>query len=177
MISFAPKSRKLACAALMVAIGLLLPPMFHFVGGQAAGGLLLPMHLPVLLSGLLFGPAVGASVGAATPLLSFLLSRMPPLIKLPFMLLELTAYGGVAGVCCVKARLPIPAGLLAAQIAGRLVNALALWIAGSLFALPVSGPLSVWTAFLTGLPGVVIQWITLPLLIGVLKRSGVLRYV
>ena len=59
----------------------------------------------------------------------------------------------------------------------RLVNALGLWIAGALFELPVSGPLSVWTALVTGLPGVAIQWIVLPLLIRALKKSGVLRYV
>lgn len=177
MMTFSLKNRRLACAALLVAVGLLLPPVFHLVGGQAAGGMLLPMHLPVLLAGLLFGPSVGVAVGVLTPLLSFLLSGMPTLAKLPFMLIELAAYGAVSGLCCVKAKLPVPVGLLAAQAAGRLVNALGLWIAGALFELPVSGPLSVWTALVTGLPGVAIQWIVLPLLIRALKKSGVLRYV
>lgn len=177
MLSFSTKSRRLACAALLIAVGLLLPPLFHLAGGQAAGSVLLPMHLPVLLAGLLFGPATGAAVGGLTPLLSFLLSGMPPLAKLPFLLLELTVYGSVSGVCCARGKLPVPAGLLLAQISGRLVHAAGLWAAGRLLSLPVSGPASVWTALVTGAPGVAVQWLVLPLLVHILKKSGVLRYV
>lgn len=177
MLSFSWKNGRLACAALLVAVGLLLPPLFHLIGGQAAGGVLLPMHLPVLLAGLLFGPGVGIAVGGITPLLSFLLSGMPPLIKLPFMILELVTYGAVSGLCCVRGRLPIPVGLLLAQISGRLANALGLWVAAGLLSLPVSGPASVFTALVTGLPGVAVQWLVLPLAARILKKSGVLRNV
>ena len=177
MLSFSWKNRRLACAALLVGVGLLLPPLFHLIGGQAAGSVLLPMHLPVLLAGLLFGPGMGAVVGGMTPLLSFLLSGMPTAAKLPFMLLELSVYGTVSGMCCVRGRLPIPAGLLLAQIVGRLANALLLWVASGLLSLPVSGPEAVLAALVTGLPGLVVQWLVLPLVARILKKSGVLRYV
>ena len=58
----------------------------------------LPMHLPIIFVGLIAGPAVGAIAGAAAPLVSFLLSGMPMLAMLPLMMVELCAYGLVAGL-------------------------------------------------------------------------------
>ena len=37
--------RKLTYTALMIAVGILLPQIFHMLGGTAAGGTFLPMHI------------------------------------------------------------------------------------------------------------------------------------
>ena len=152
------RTRNLTYAALLIALGLLMPQVFHMIGGQQAGGLFLPMHIPVLMAGLLLGPAYGAAVGVVTPLLSFLISGMPPLAKLPFMVIELAAYGFASGLFR-KILLPktslkrLPAlllSLLAAQAAGRVLNALALLVAGDLLHLTAGGIVLAGGALITG---------------------------
>ena len=54
--------------------------LFHLAGGM--GVVFLPMHLPVLLAGFFLGPRFGLLVGIITPLLSSLLTGMPPLLPL-----------------------------------------------------------------------------------------------
>lgn len=81
----------------------MLPQLFHVIGavsgqGTMLGVAFLPMHLPIIFVGLIAGPAVGAIAGAAAPLVSFLLSGMPMLAMLPLMMVELCAYGTVAGL-------------------------------------------------------------------------------
>lgn len=49
------KTLKLCTGALLLAAGILLPQVFHMIGGQAMGGMFLPMHLPVFVAGLLLG--------------------------------------------------------------------------------------------------------------------------
>ncbi|WP_411655806.1 ECF transporter S component [Anaeromassilibacillus sp. SJQ-1] len=68
---------RLTTTALCIALGLLLPTVFH-VFGTGAGTALLPMHLPVLLCGLLCGWQYGAACGILVPLLSSILTGMPP---------------------------------------------------------------------------------------------------
>ncbi|RKY70366.1 MAG: ECF transporter S component, partial [Candidatus Latescibacterota bacterium] len=50
--------------------------IFHQFG--IAGKVFLPMHFPVIVAGLLFGPFSGLLVGLFSPVLSFLLTGMPP---------------------------------------------------------------------------------------------------
>ena len=60
-------ARRLALAALFLALGLALP----FLTGQIAalGQALLPMHLPALLCGFILGPELALVVGFVMPLL------------------------------------------------------------------------------------------------------------
>lgn len=95
-------SVKAAATVLAIVAAVALPQLFHVIGavsgrGTALGVAFLPMHLPIIFVGLIAGPAVGAIAGAAAPLASFLLSGMPMLAVLPFMMIELCAYGFVAG--------------------------------------------------------------------------------
>ena len=161
------RQRTLAVLAAVIA-AIALPQLFHMLGavtgmGTALGQTFLPMHLPVLLVGLLAGPAAGLAAGAVSPLLSYAISGMPVLTGLPFMALELAVYGLIAGLLANR-NLPVIAKLFIAQLAGRAVKAAGLGIA--VYALgntsvPVS---SVWTGLVTGLPGLLLQWSLLPLL-------------
>ena len=62
------KTKDMVSAALCVALGLIVPQVFHlipFVGTVPnLGGVFLPMHIPVLLCGLLCGYPVGARLCA-----------------------------------------------------------------------------------------------------------------
>ena len=164
-------TKKLVYCGLLMAIGVLLPQFFHWIGGTAAGTVFLPLHIAVLIGGLLLGPLCGCIVGLFTPILSFFISAMPPLPLLPFMVFELVAYGFFAGIF-YKRGLHIYLSLLLAQVAGRLVRALCLWLAAALFQLSVPAVDTVLAATITGLPGILIQWLLVPALVLVLEKGG-----
>lgn len=118
-------STKAAATVLAIVAAVALPQLFHVIGavsgqGTMLGVAFLPMHLPIIFVGLIAGPAVGAIAGAAAPLASFLLSGMPMLAMLPLMMVELCAYGLVAGLLR-EVKLPSLAKVVIAQLAGRVV--------------------------------------------------------
>lgn len=145
------------------------PQIFHLLGavsglGTALGEIFLPMHLPIILVGLLAGPYAGAISGLLGPLCSFALSGMPGIVMLPFMMIELCAYGLFAGLLRhVKA--PTVVKVVATQIAGRAVRAIAILIAVYALGNETIRVASIWTSISTGLFGLVLQWSFLPLLV------------
>lgn len=163
-------TRNLVFTALCVALGLLLPTFFHMFG---SGTQFLPMHLPVLLCGFLCGWPWGAVCGFLTPLLSSLLTQMPPLFpNAPAMMLELCAYGALTGIFYRKLRLNVYVSLLLAMLGGRVVsgiaNALFMGMAGT----PYGFQAFVTASFVTAVPGIVIQIILIPVLVMALEKAG-----
>jgi niacin transporter len=164
--------RKAAHAAFYLALAIVLPIAFHQFG--VAGRIFLPMHIPVLICGFVVGPAAGALVGLAAPLLSHLLTGMPPLYAVPLMSLELPLYGIAAGIAYLKLRLNIYLALLIAMIAGRLAFGLGLFALGRFIDLPY-GPAEFFAAggtLVTGLPGIVLQIIIIPPLVVAIRRAA-----
>lgn len=160
---------KLCTGALLLAAGILLPQVFHMIGGQAMGGILLPMHLPVFIAGLLLGPFYGCAIGIITPIISFFVTGMPPAGKLPFMLIELLTYGLAAGLLRKK-NVNIYVSLILAQIAGRVANALALVFATYVLQLNVPAVITVGTAIVTGIPGLILQLVLVPAVVILIER-------
>ena len=166
----------LTCGALLLALGILLPQMFHMALGQAAGQTFLPMHISVLLAGCFLGWKYGLLVGAVTPLLSFLLTGMPPVPMVFLMVAELGFYGLASGVfnkllrSREKGSLPrIALAVLIAQVCGRAAYAAVLLLFGTLLGLKgVPGPAMVLTALTMGWPGILIQLAAVPALVRVL---------
>lgn len=174
------KTRKLTFAALCLSAALLLPQLFHLLGLQQAGQVFLPMHIPVLLSGLLLGWQYGALLGFIAPLLSFLLTGMPSGDRVLFMMAELFAYGFTAGLCYQRllnkhTLTHAYLALLTAMIAGRVCYGLALSAATLLFHIPLGGFWVVWTAVITGIPGIITQLLFLPALVRVMEKGGYMR--
>ena len=90
------KTKNIVLSGLFVAFGLILPMIFHqfSMGGPA----FLPMHIPVLIGTMLLGPSSGFLIGMVTPVLSSVLTGMPPTFPmLPIMFFELAVYGLIAG--------------------------------------------------------------------------------
>ena len=169
---------KAVTALLAVIAAVALPQAFHLVGvlsgtGAMLGSAFLPMHLPVLLAGLLGGPAVGLIAGAVSPLVSFLLSGMPAAALLPFMVLELAAYGVVGGLLA-NVKIPVFAKLLITQVAGRAVRALAVLAAVYGLGSQAVSVASIWTTAITALPGILLQWALVPLLL--YRMKGLQKY-
>ena len=128
------------------------------------GETFLPMHLPIILVGLLAGPYAGAISGLLGPLCSFALSGMPGTAMLPFMMIELCSYGLFAGLLR-NVKLPVIAKVLLIQIGGRVIRAAAILISVYAFGNEGIKVAAIWTSVETGLFGLCLQWVLLPLLV------------
>lgn len=170
------KVRKMVVTALCAALGIVLPLVFH--GVPNAGVVFLPMHIPILLCGILCGASYGLLCGFFTPLLSSILTGMPPAALLPVMICELTVYGYVAGLVSKfrfkKPILSIYMALIAAMIAGRVTYG----VCNSLLFRAGDYSMQLWltTAFITSFPGILIQLILIPILVLALRRAKVLSF-
>ena len=162
--------RSYVLTAAFVSLAVLLPWVFHQF--HLAGPTFLPMHIFVLMAGLLFGWRAGVIVGLLTPLASYAVSGMPVLSILPQILIELSAYGLIAGILREKYNLRAIWSLLGAMIGGRLALLLALLmiylVAGETYS-PLGLETSPFVAFSSvikqGWPGIVIQLVSIPALI------------
>lgn len=171
MIKVTSKTSFITHIALYLALAVLLPIGFHAFG--LLGRIFLPMHIPVLLAGFLAGPLSGAIVGLLAPVISFLLTGMPPTYAVPLMTLELAIYGLVAGLVYHKLKLNIYLALLAALVLGRLAFGLGLVILGLFMKLPYTAAVffSAGGVVVTGIPGIIVQIVLIPVVVTALKRS------
>lgn len=162
---------KVVYAGVLCALGLILPQAFHMFG-QNAGMMFLPIHLPVLMAGLLLGPVYGSLVGLIVPILGSAITGMPPVPKVYFMLVELIAYGFLTGL--LKNRCNIYLNLIISMAVGRILYGCSL-IAGVCL-LHVHAPFANGAAFVSGIvsgiPGIVLQLILLPVLYRALQKGG-----
>lgn len=170
-------SVKGAISIVLAALAVGLPQLAHILGGAQAGAVWMPMYLPVLLAGCLLGWHWGLLVGVLSPIISFgftslaLGSAMPALERLPYMTLELAAFGAVsgafAGLMKKNVMFAFPA-VLAAQVAGRAIYVVYNLIAGKSFA-------SLMGSVQTGLVGLYAQLIIVPLVViavcAIIKRA------
>ncbi len=159
-----------------MALGILLPIAFHVVG---MGKVFLPMHIPVLLAGFFCGPTVGMLVGMITPLLSAVLTGMPPLMPpvAQGMVFELGLYGLLTGLLYERLRLGVYPSLLLAMAAGRVVYGFLGYLILPLFGLnqvPLLAP--VLLAVGESLPGVALQLVLIPLVVGVIERNAAVLF-
>lgn len=162
------KAQTLAALAAIVG-AVAVPQIFHALGavsglGTSLGETFLPMHLPIILVGLLAGPYAGAIAGLLGPLASFGISAMPSAVMLPFMMIELCAYGLFAGLLR-NVKLPTIAKLLAVQIAGRAVRAAAILLSVYAFGNESINAAVIWKSIGTGLFGLALQWALIPLIV------------
>ena len=168
--------KKICICAICTALCYVLPLAFH---GLALGTALSPMHLPVLLCGLICGWPYGAFCGVVGPILSSILSSMPPAPMLVSMIPELCAYGLFSGLLLEFIRTgrtiaDLYLALIPAMVLGRVVGG----IAQAVFDLSSARPYSIaiWaTSYVVGtLPAIVLQLILLPALVLVLARAGLI---
>ena len=175
------ETKKIVYAAMFIALGVLVPQVFHFTGIANAGTIFLPMHIPVILCGFVLGPYYGAIVGALTPFLSSILLSMPPMQRMPFMVIELAVYAFVAGMLYhklgfYKRKFGIYLSLVVAMVAGRIVFALCLWLATNKLAISNMGPIAALDAVIKGIPGILIQLVILPALVYQLKKGSIIEH-
>lgn len=157
------QAKPLVSAGILVALGVLLPVIFHVTG--VGGTVFLPMHIPVLFAGVILGPGLAALVGILCPVISHLLTGMPPVSPMPIMplmVVELAVYGATMGYLIHRLRSNIWVSLLGAMILGRIALGLAVAAIAPLFNVPLQPLAYVQGAVASGLPGIVIQLLLIP---------------
>ena len=168
---------KLILAALFLALAYLMP----FLTGQIPeiGSMLCPLHIPVLLCGFICGWPWGLVVGFISPLFRSLTLGMPPFFPTAVcMAFELAAYGAIAGVMhkLLPHRKPcIYCSLLISMVIGRLVWGMAMFIC-----MGIGGGSFTFAAFMAGaftnaLPGIIVQFVLIPVLVMILDNPKVLN--
>ena len=171
--------KRLTLTALCIALCVVVPMAFHVIPN--AGAVMLPMHIPVLLCGLVCGWQYGLLCGILGPLVSSVMTGMPPAAMLPGMMVECGMYGCVGGLLMERIRtgslyadlyICLPAAMLAGRVISGVVKALILTPGLSFTARATA-------SFVTALPGISIQLILLPTLIVALTRASLIpgRYV
>ena len=157
--------KKLVFTAVCAALCLVLPMAFHAVPN--AGTIFLPMHIPVLLCGLICGWPYGGVCGLVGPLLSCLITGMPPVAMLPSMMVECAVYGLTTGLMMHFVRTKylvadLYISMITAMIMGRTVAGLAKAL---IFAPGTPAFAWVTTSLVTGIPGIVIQLLLMPMVV------------
>ena len=166
--------RKLTCAALFLAIALVLP----FITGQIPeiGSMLCPMHIPVLLCGFMCGWPWGLVIGFIAPLMRGVLFGMPPLFPTGVaMAFELAVYGGVSGLLhqiLPKKKRCIYISLLTAMVCGRLVWGAVRLVLSGLAGSEFTAALFLAGALTNALPGIILQLVLIPVLVMAMDRAG-----
>ena len=172
------KPAELTKAAFFIAIGIVLPMGFHFF--QMGGPVFLPMHIPVLLAGFFLSPLPAVMVGLLTPLLSSVLTSMPPLFPMAvIMMAEQATYPGLVSFNPPRRLVEKPSlaqniCLLIAMVGGRIAAGLVVFV----LSLTITGmqlsPLPfVIGAVTKGLPGIILQLIFIPSLLLLLNKARV----
>ena len=165
--------KRAAITALCIALCYVLPLVFHATG---LGSAFSPMHIPVLLCGLICGSGYGIFCGIAGPVLSSVLSGMPPMTRLVYFVPELVIYGFVTGLMMklVRSKKLLPdlyISLIVAMVLGRIVG-------GTVEALIYLGSGTPFTIaaiaagyFVTSMPGILCHLIVIPILVATLMKA------
>ena len=166
--------KKMVFAAVCIALCVVLPIAFHAIPN--AGTVFLPMHIPVLLCGLACGWPFGLVTGLLGPLLSSVITGMPPAAMLPSMMVECATYGLVTGLMMLFVRTKhmtadLYISMITAMILGRTVSGLS----KALIFTPGT-PAFAWvtTSLVSGIPGIVLQLVLMPLVILALTKARLL---
>lgn len=158
--------------AVSIALCVVLPMAFHSIPN--AGSILSPMHIPVLLAGLICGWQFGLLTGLAGPLLSSLITGMPPMAFLPSMMIELAVYGLVCGLMInIVHTKKVYADLYISLVVSLLVGRVIAGIARALIFSAGNYSIAAWTTsyFVTSFPGIVIQLVIIPTIIFALMKA------
>ncbi len=153
---------------LLSGIGIALPRIFHILAGANAGATFLPMHIAVLIAALIFGGISSCIVAGSSVVFSYLLTGMPTLARLPYMLIELVIYAVLLSVLNKKFNSYI--SLIATIILGRVLYSGVLFVAINGLGLPTYG-ISVIDSIIAGLPGIAIQLICVPFIAKTIKKG------
>ena len=166
------KAKYIIGTVLLSGIGIALPRIFHILAGSSSGSTFLPMHIAVLIAALTFGIFSSSVVAGSSIIFSYLLTGMPSIERLPYMLIELVIYAILLGALNKKFNPYV--SLIATIILGRILYAGILFIATSGLGLPSYG-ISVMESVQASIPGIIIQLLCVPFIAKIINERANLK--
>jgi len=162
----------LVLSAMFLSLCLLAP----WINGRIpeVGQMLSIMHIPVFLCAFFCKWQFAAVVGAVAPLLSFVISQMPPFPNCIAMSFELCTYAFAAGILykiLPKKNLFIYVSLLVAMVAGRLVGGAATFIIAGINNTPYTVGMFFTAYFAKTILGIVIHILLIPIIVMSVKKA------
>ena len=145
------------------AAALLLPFLFHVL---QLGHVFMPMYIPLVALAFYASPPVAATTALLVPLLSSVLTGMPPMYPpiAPIMALELAFMGGVIALARRRwPAVPVVVVLPLALIAGRALHVGLVYVTSLAMDLPAGFLAGV--SFIAGWPGLVLMLVVIPVLV------------
>lgn len=168
--------RKIVFTALCIAIGLVLVQTVKLIPVPYPGAIFLPMHIPVLLCGFICGWRYGVLSGVMLPLLGFIFTGMPPIFPTGFsMMFELAAYGSLTAIIYERTKGKILLSLIGAMIGGRIVYGIVQIFLFSFADSAFGWSLFLSGAFITALPGIIIQLLMIPPIVLSLQKANLIH--
>lgn len=176
------RTRKLCFAALLLALGWILP----LLTGQNRdlGNMLSLIHIPAYLGGFLLGPWYGVLLGFMIPLSRSALFGMPVLYPRALcMAFEMAAYGGICGGLYhifsknrkIKKIVNIYISMIPAMLLGRVVWGAGRAACGLFSAEPFTWSVFIAGGFVTAWPGMIAQLTLIPVLVMTLEKTKLFR--
>lgn len=168
--------RKIIFTSLCIALGFIFVQICKVIPIANANAIFLPMHIPVLICGLVCGARYGMIAGVSLPLITFLLTGMPILFPIGLsMMFELATYGVMIALMYKLTNEKLYISLIIALIAGRIIYGIVASIFFSFTTIPFGMSIFVTSTIVTAFPGIVMQFILIPLFWKTIK-TNVLRY-
>jgi len=152
------KNRNLILSAFFIALGILIPMLFHFVG---LGPMLLPMFWPVAISAFFLPLSYSVLVGLLTPIISTLMTGMPPPPILYKMIFELGCLSSIINVLYHKTRWGTFWIIFFALFCTMAAGLLGAYAIAPIFGFPPE--LYAIAALLKNLPGLLIMIVFIPI--------------
>ncbi|WP_069650069.1 ECF transporter S component [Caloranaerobacter ferrireducens] len=163
------KTREIVLAGLFIAMGIVLPSLFHLTG--ISGKVFLPMHIPALIAGFFVSSPTAFIIGFILPYLNSMITGMPPLFPIALIMsFEIGLYGLSVSIFSKKMKLNTIISLILAMITGRIGGGLVAYILSVLFGVKIRALMFVKGSILTGLPGIIIQLIFIPIIVLALSK-------
>lgn len=162
------KNAKLVIGTILFsAIGVALPRIFHVLVGSSAGATFLPMHIAVLIAALTLGITSGSIVAGVSVICNYLLTGMPAIARLPYMIIELVIYAILLGI--FNKRCNSFVSLIITMVVGRILYGTVLFTATNVFGFSAYG-ISVMESLKMGIPGLIIQIICVPIIAKIINE-------
>lgn len=160
--------RFIPLAALFSTLGLIFPVLFHFLG---LGSAFLPMFIPIIMGSVLVPPVVAVSIAVITPMISFLLTGMPPVYPpiLIIVLIELITVSLISSILYGRKKFSIWLTLFIALTADRLLLFLFIKFLAKQLGFPEQ--FFSMAAIAYGIPGIILIFTVIPLSLKYLKSK------
>jgi hypothetical protein len=158
--------RDILLGGLLIALALVLPVLFHALN---LGSAFLPMFLPILVGGFLLALPVALSAGILAPLVSALLTGMPPFFPpiAPIMMVEGLVLAGIPALLYRKYHWNLYLTLIITVFVDR-AAALGMVVLTSIWLDIPEGAMGV-SMILKGIPGVILIVVCIPPMVRLLE--------